>query len=135
MSLESMEEERRLAFVALTRAERGLWLSESEGRNLDGSPRFPSRFLLDISPELLDYDRAPADELLRGAWEYIERSAAFLPETQDGVLLPPGTRVRHSVFGPGTVLDADLDKGAHIIQFDGVSTPRAVSFKAKLDPV
>ena len=30
-------------------------------------------------------------------------------------------------------LDADTDKGAHIIQFDGISTPRAVSFKAKLE--
>ncbi len=132
-SLEAMEEERRLCFVALTRAEKGLWLSESEGRNLDGSPRFPSRFLLDISPDNLVYDRAPADELLRGAWEYIERSASFLPGKQDDFLLPPGTRVRHSVFGPGTVLDADTGKGAHIIQFDDISTPRAVSFKAKLE--
>ena len=134
-TLESMEEERRLAFVALTRAEKGLWLSESEGRNLDGSPRFPSRFLLDISPDLLVYDRAPTDDLIRGAWEYIERSTAYLPETQDDFLLPAGTRVRHSVFGPGTVLDADTDKGAHVIQFDGISTPRAVSFKAKLERI
>ncbi len=132
-TLEAMEEERRLCFVALTRAEKGLWLSESEGRNLDGSPRFPSRFLLDISPDNLVYDRAPADELLRGAWEYVERSASFLPEKQEDFLLPPGTRVRHSVFGAGTVLDADTDRGAHIIQFDGISTPRAVSFKAKLE--
>ncbi|MBQ2058797.1 MAG: UvrD-helicase domain-containing protein, partial [Firmicutes bacterium] len=132
-TLEAMEEERRLAFVALTRAEQGLWLSESEGRNLDGSPRFPSRFLLDISPDLLVYDRAPADELLRGAWEYIERSTEYMPEKQDDVLIPIGTRVRHSVFGAGVVLDADTDKGAHILQFDGISTPRAVSFKAKLE--
>ena len=132
-TLEAMEEERRLCFVALTRAEKGLWLSESEGRNLDGSPRFPSRFLLDISPDNLVYDRAPADELLRGAWEYIERSAACLPEKQEDVLIPPGTRVRHSVFGAGTVLDADMDRSAHIIQFDGISTPRAVSFKARLE--
>ena len=134
-TLEAMEEERRLAFVALTRAQQGLYLSEAEGRNLDGSPRYPSRFLLDISPELLVYDRAPADELLRGAWEYIEQSAAFLPEKQDDVVIPAGTRVRHSVFGPGTVEDVDTDKGAHIIRFDGISTPRAVSFKAKLERI
>ena len=132
-TLEAMEEERRLAFVALTRAEKALYLSESEGRNLDGSPRFPSRFLLDIDQNALVYDRAPAEGLLRSAWEYIEQSTAFLPGSREDVLLPPGTRVRHSVFGPGTVLDADLDKGAHRIQFDSVSTPRAVSFKAKLE--
>ena len=132
-TLEAMEEERRLAFVALTRAEKALYLSESEGRNLDGSPRFPSRFLLDIDKDALVYDRAPAEGLLRSAWEYIEQSAARLPEAQEDIALPPGTRVRHSVFGPGTVLDADLDKSAHIIQFDGISTPRAVSFRAKLE--
>ena len=46
-TLPGMEEERRLAFVALTRAEKGLYLSEADGRNFDGSPRYPSRFLLD----------------------------------------------------------------------------------------
>ena len=48
-----MEEERRLAFVALTRAEKGLYLSEADGRNFDGTPRYPSRFLLDIDRNLL----------------------------------------------------------------------------------
>ena len=41
-TLPGMEEERRLAFVAVTRAEKRLFLSEAEGRNLDGSPRDPS---------------------------------------------------------------------------------------------
>ena len=52
---EKMEEERRLAFVAMTRAEKRLYLSEAEGRNLDGSPRFPSRFVLDIDDSLLEH--------------------------------------------------------------------------------
>ena len=38
-TLPGMEEERRLAYVALTRAEHGLFLSEADGRNFDGSPR------------------------------------------------------------------------------------------------
>lgn len=38
---QAMEEERRLAFVALTRAEKGLYLSEADGRNFDGTPRYP----------------------------------------------------------------------------------------------
>ena len=47
-TLPGMEEERRLAFVAMTRAEKRLCLSEAEGRNHDGSPRYPSRFALDM---------------------------------------------------------------------------------------
>ena len=47
-TLPAMEEERRLAFVALTRAEKGLYLSEADGWNFDGSPRYPSLSLIHI---------------------------------------------------------------------------------------
>lgn len=60
-TIQKMEEERRLAFVAMTRAQKGLYLSEAEGRNFDGSPRYPSRFLLDIEPALLDYTQKPQE--------------------------------------------------------------------------
>ena len=60
---DEMEEERRLAFVALTRAEKGLYLSEADGRNFDGTPRYPSRFLLDIDRNLLAFTRPPGGGL------------------------------------------------------------------------
>ncbi len=63
-TIQKMEEERRLAFVAMTRAQKGLYLSEAEGRNFDGSPRYPSRFLLDIEPALLDYTQKPQEGLI-----------------------------------------------------------------------
>lgn len=49
-TLQGMEEERRLAFVAVTRAKKRLFISEAQGRNFDGTPRYPSRFILDIDP-------------------------------------------------------------------------------------
>ena len=52
----------------------------------------------------------------------------------DGTL-PIGQRVRHAVFGEGTVLDVDLNKGAHVIQFDGMGTPRSISLRAKLEKI
>ncbi len=128
----SMEEERRLAFVALTRAEKGLYLSEADGRNFDGSPRYPSRFLLEIAPELLTYTKPPQPGLLRAAQDAIAHSERFLPE-QESAALPVGQRVRHSVFGAGTVVDVDLEKNAHVVQFDGMDTPRSISFRAKLE--
>ena len=72
---EGMEEERRLAFVAMTRAKKRLYLSEAKGRNLDGSPRYPSRFILDIDQNLLEYDRKPEEGLIKEAREYIELSS------------------------------------------------------------
>ena len=132
-TLEKMEEERRLAFVAMTRAEKRLYLTECEGRNLDGSPRFPSRFILDIDDELLEHTNAPKDSLIKDAKDYIEATVRYMPENLDSIILPVGQRVRHAVFGEGTVIDIDTDKGAHLIKFDGMDTPRMISFKVKIE--
>ena len=131
-TLPGMEEERRLAFVALTRAERGLYLSEADGRNFDGSPRYPSRFLLEIDPSLLSFTEPPEEGLLQEAQNFIRHSQSLLPE-EEAPILPEGQRVRHFLFGEGTVLETDRDKGAYVIQFDGMATPRKISFRVKLE--
>ena len=131
-TLPGMEEERRLAFVAMTRAGKRLFLSEAEGRNLDGSPRYPSRFLLDVDPTLLEYTAPPRDRLVREAREYIALSQSALPEEAPRAAFQTGDRVLHPIMGPGTVVGVDDARGAHIVQFDGAATPRAISFKAKL---
>lgn len=131
-TLPGMEEERRLAFVALTRAERGLYLSEADGRNFDGSLRYPSRFLLEIDPSLLSFTEPPEEGLLQEAQNFIRHSQSLLPE-EEAPILPEGQRVRHFLFGEGTVLETDRDKGAYVIQFDGMATPRKISFRVKLE--
>ncbi len=131
-TLPGMEEERRLAFVAMTRAEKRLYLSEAKGRNIDGSPRYPSRFLLDIAPELLEHTEPPEEGLVREVRDYIRASEKYLPEKEPETFAI-GQRVRHSIMGLGTVVDLDAAKGAHIVRFDGVATPRAISFRAKLE--
>ena len=132
-TLEGMEEERRLAFVALTRAEKALFLTEAEGRNFDGSPRYPSRFLLDIGPELLEYTRKPSDTLIKDAARHIETAERFLAASSEDGLLAAGDRIRHAIFGEGTVISIDRDKQAWIIQFDNMETTRMITFRAKLE--
>lgn len=44
-----------------------------------------------------------------------------------------GERVRHAVFGSGTVSEVDSARSAYIIEFDGMITPRSISFRARLD--
>ena len=134
-TLPGMEEERRLAFVAVTRAERTLCLSEAEGRTLDGSPRYPSRFLLDIDPELLRYTRPPRPELIEDARATIAVRDRYLTDGEDAPRLAVGQRVRHSAFGEGTVVDVDTDRSAWLVRFDGLSTPRKLSFRARLEVV
>lgn len=131
-TLPGMEEERRLAFVAFTRAEKGLYLSEADGRNFDGSPRYPSRFLLEIDPSLLSFTEPPEEGLLQEAQNFIRHSQSLLPE-EEAPILPEGQRVRHFLFGEGTVLETDRDKGAYVILFDGMATPRKISFRVKLE--
>ena len=132
-TLPGMEEERRLAFVAMTRAEKELYLSEAEGRNLDASPRYPSRFLLDIDRELLAFTAPPKESLIRDAREYIAASEKSLPEAAPQERFSVGQRVRHEILGAGTVVEIDRDKGAYVIQFESVRTPRRISFRAKLE--
>lgn len=127
-----MEEERRLAFVAMTRAEKGLYLSGAEGYNFDGSPRYPSRFILDIGDELLEYDNKPADSLIADAKEYIALREKYMPENLESELLPVGAKIRHEYLGEGSILDIDTDKSAYLVQFDSLPTKRAISFRVKL---
>ncbi len=131
-TLPGMEEERRLAFVAMTRAREGLYLSGAEGWNFDGSPRYPSRFLLEIDPALLVFVREPRPGLAEQAKDAISQRTARLEEAAD-CRFAPGQRVRHSVFGPGTVLSSSLEQRAYLIQFDGMDTPRSIAFRAKLE--
>lgn len=130
---EGMEEERRLAFVAMTRAKKRLYLSEAKGRNLDGSPRYPSRFILDIDQNLLEYDRKPEEGLIKEAREYIELSSRCLLTDEAPSHYPIGQKILHKIFGPGTIVDVDTEKSAYAILFDGMETPRTISFRVKLE--
>jgi DNA helicase-2/ATP-dependent DNA helicase PcrA len=129
---EGMEEERRLMFVALTRAEKGLYLTDAEGRNLDGSYRFPSRFIFDIDKNLLAYtaelDRSLVSEtswLVTSSQRAMEAAAAGLP-------FKPGDRISHSVFGAGSVIELDRDQNTYLIKFDTLDTVRRIGTNAKL---
>jgi DNA helicase-2/ATP-dependent DNA helicase PcrA len=132
-TLPGMEEERRLAFVAMTRAERRLCLTGSGGRNHDGSPRFPSRFVLDIDPALVDYVLPPEEGLIQSARDYIETATRYLKRGEEEQFLPVGQRVNHAMFGEGTILEVDEKKGVYLVKFDRLDTPRRLSVRAKLE--
>ena len=134
-TLEAMEEERRLAFVAVTRAEKLLYLTRAESRSFDGSPQYPSRFILDIDRQLIQFTKEPREGLIKEARDYIELSRKYMPASERDVVFPVGQRVRHAVFGTGTVTDVDRDRGAHVIQFDSMDTPRKISFRVKMERI
>ena len=133
-TIQAMEEERRLAFVALTRAEDSLFLSEAAGMGHEGMVRYPSRFLLEIDQSLMEVENPPSEELVDRAQSRIGLTDSGLLDEDDRTkgFLSIGTRVHHKSFGDGTIVGLDLDKRAHVIQFDGMRTTRTISTRASL---
>ena len=133
-SFEAMEEERRLCFVAMTRAQEELYLSAVEGRLHDGAPRYMSRFLLDVEPGMIEYEEPPREELIQDTRAYIAAHDKFL-EGGEAEHLPIGQKVRHAVLGLGVIEDVDEKKKAYLVRFTDLDTPRAIAFRAKLEAV
>ena len=73
------------------------------------------------------------EDLVRDAREYVKLADLSTPEALDESALPEGTRVRHPVFGEGTVIGVDRAKRAHVIKFDRLATERTISFTGKLE--
>ena len=128
---EKLEEERRLCYVAFTRARDRLFLSDAAGTGYDGSFRYPSRFLFNAEKENVDYvmplDPDLEEKTLRSIQE-TEDWASDTPKQSDLV----GKRVTHQVFGPGTVIGIPRDGQGIIVQFDTIVTPRTFADAGKV---
>ena len=133
---ESMEEERRLCFVAMTRACKGLYLVDAEGATLEGIPRYPSRFVLDVEPSLISFDEPLPQSLVAEARDYIALKDRKMARAEAELAAPrfeAGARVRHRVFGLGSVLSVDEEKRAYQVQFDDLGTIRTITFRVPME--
>jgi DNA helicase-2/ATP-dependent DNA helicase PcrA len=121
-----LEEERRLAYVGITRARERLYLSRAVTRSAWGQPQYnpPSRFLDEIPASLLAWEREEPTRETMSRWERVgevgggtgsaqERltSSSFAPSRRPGVsgarevpVLDVGDRVTHDTFGMGSVV-------------------------------
>ena len=107
-----LEEERRLAYVGITRAEQRLYLTRAVARNWYGRPSFhkQSRFLAEIPAGLIEWrrDEAAARSSIAPAQERMARlPGARSPGNRPVPSLSPGDMVTHDKFGLGTVVSAD----------------------------
>ena len=122
-----LSEERRLAYVGMTRAMELLYLSFAESRRLHGQTLFgrPSRFVGELPPELIE-DVRPR----------LQVSQARAPRDHGGGLPRLGSRVRHAKFGEGTVLSVEgQGQNARIqINFDAVGSKWLVAGYVVLEP-
>lgn len=111
------EEERRLMYVAVTRARSMLYLCESEGYMNDGAAlKYPSRFISEIPEVLLTVEGNPDPALFEGTRNMVNLLNAELGEG-DNAPFPPGTVVEHRVFGRGTIISFDPAAGSYRVKF------------------
>jgi DNA helicase-2/ATP-dependent DNA helicase PcrA len=135
---EEMEEERRLAYVGITRAEDRLYLTRAFRRSVYGfdEPTIPSRFLRDIPPELIE-DSAPKKPSRRSSggtqdrfsvpptarrvssrWQQPRQSTPTTPaaSSRSAARFKVGERVFHRKFGDGTVIAVDGAGSDELVQ-------------------
>jgi DNA helicase-2/ATP-dependent DNA helicase PcrA len=128
-----LEEERRLAYVGITRARQTLVLSYAESRRLHGSETYnrPSRFLHELPRELL-HEVRPRVQVSRPMY-----AGRFVDDGGDAMPLKLGQHVRHASFGDGVVIDAE-GAGAHArvqVNFENAGAKWLVVAYAGLTPL
>ena len=128
---EKLEEERRLCYVAFTRARDRLFLSDAAGTNYDGSFRCPSRFLFNAEKENVEYAVPLDPELEERTMEQVRRTGDTdtRPEQPSELV---GRRVLHPVFGEGCVIGIPRGQEGVIVQFDAMATPRTFAPGTKI---
>ncbi|MBO4320382.1 MAG: UvrD-helicase domain-containing protein [Treponema sp.] len=128
---DDMEEERRIAYVAMTRAEKGLYLSDSEGKANDGIFKYPSRFIFDAGLENLEVEQPLDESLVEQAQKVITYDEKRLASMR--TLFSVGDRVRHKTFGDGTITLVNANAFCYMVKFDKIETERSIQFSAKLE--
>jgi len=116
---DGLEEERRLAYVAITRARQRLYLSHAQTRMLHGQTRYniPSRFLEEIPEGLMKWLTPRFSRKKDFSWGKKEEPMAFKKPPRDtGTGFRIGQNVVHPKFGSGVILDAEGSGGDARVQ-------------------
>ena len=161
---DELEEERRLAYVGMTRAERGLYLTASKRRLLYGRTQFnlPSRFIDEIDQTLVEWVSRFNSE---PNWERhtlsptptagiqptrtvrkVENNARrqqnhatlhIVPKNSSGTTFQIGDKVRHSIFGEGTIVKVGTSgkDTLYHVAFVGQGVKALMASYAKLEKI
>lgn len=124
----ALEEERRLAYVAITRAEKAFYMTESEGYNFTtGMNKYPSRFLFEISDNFFVRQGELSQEIIDEAKEHIRLETERLNKQKEQFEVDD--IVNHSIFGKGKVMTVDEEKGEYQIYFEERDVTKPINFE------
>ena len=108
----ALEEERRLMYVAMTRAKKRLYMTESEGLGFRGYSKVPGRFLFEIPDEIITRIGHIDDNIMEEfAFQTRER------QVPGKAIYEVGAQVRHKIFGEGIVEEIDEVGKTYLIRF------------------
>jgi DNA helicase II / ATP-dependent DNA helicase PcrA len=135
--LASLEEERRLCYVGTTRAMKQLYITYAEQRRLYGVDTYgqPSRFISELPAEFIEEIR-PRLQVSRPVYVKRQTGSSSLEESPSPAMRL-GSRVRHSKFGDGTVLNFE-GNGPHAriqVNFESQGTKWLMLSYANLEVV
>ena len=139
-----IEEERRLAYVGLTRAEKRLYISRAEYRLTFGTPKYnpASRFLDEIPTDLLEWKNEGKPSYTSSSAVKKSRLPSGPPPRATGkvssaMVLEVGQRVSHDTFGLGTVVATTGvgDKAEATINFGAYGDKRLLLRYAPVTPL
>ena len=125
---DELEEERRLAYVGLTRAQERLYLTRAEYRSAWGSPNYnpASRFLEEIPEELIEWRQRSFTSKPKFSSTPPPRSNPTGKKSANTISLDVGDRVAHDTFGLGTVvkISGEGDRAEATINFGALGEKR-----------
>lgn len=143
--MNEMEEERRLAYVGMTRAKRNLYLTAAASRMIFGQTNHNriSRFVEEIPDEYKEFFDETERRRQNVSYHFeetpsgrirTEKTFSAAPQKAQGTVFGVGDRVRHKVFGGGTVLAASPMAGDTMLEiaFDTKGTKKLMANFAKL---
>jgi len=132
--LEELEEERRLFYVAMTRAEEKVYLSYANARRRFGGmpvPCIQSRFIHELPEDLLEFIHQKPSNMREK--QFIDLPSSSVSQSSIGNYAI-GNQVEHKLFGRGKILaiEGSGDSAKLTIQFSGNIRKKLISKYAKL---
>jgi DNA helicase-2/ATP-dependent DNA helicase PcrA len=123
----AIEEERRLTYVAITRAEKAFYMTDSEGFNFStGLNKYPSRFLFEISDNYFVRKGELSQEIINEAKEQLKLDASRqLIQKKFDV----GDLVNHLIWKQGKVIEVNEEKGEYLIEFIETGKTKPINFE------
>ncbi len=126
----ALEEERRLTYVAITRAEKRFYMTEAEGYNYSTEEqKYPSRFLFEIEENLYIKKGEINDLYLQEAKNHMEYENMKL---EDVVIYAENSIVIHPIFGNGRIREVNKTKQEYTIFFVNDNIERPIRFEYRL---